>query len=149
MAKLADLMYQRDGALTRELAREPAGFGIGQVPSRLRPDAVTSVICGFCSTGCALDVHMRDGRAVNITPTVNYSVNAGTACPKGWEALTPLRARDRATTPLVRSRDGALVPVSWPTAIETFVTRLAAIKAKHGGEALAFLGTGQMPSEEL
>jgi anaerobic selenocysteine-containing dehydrogenase len=146
--KIAELLYQREGTLTHDLAREPAGFAIGQVPARLRPDAVTSMVCGFCSTGCALDIHMRDGRAVNVTPTGDYSVNAGSACPKGWEALAPLRARDRATTPLVRT-DGTLQPTSWPTAIDTFVTKLKAIQAKHGPEALAFLGTGQMPSEEL
>jgi assimilatory nitrate reductase catalytic subunit len=149
MAKLADLMYQRDGALTQELVREPAGFGIGQLPARLRPDAVTSMVCGFCSTGCSLDIHIRDGHAINVSPSSNYSVNAGTACPKGWEALTPLGAGDRATTPLLRSGSGALAPVSWQTAIDAFVTRMQAIKAKHGGEAIAFLGTGQMPSEEL
>ncbi len=147
--RIADLLYQRDGALTSDLAREPAGFGIGQVPRRLAPDAVTSMVCGFCSTGCSLDIHMRDGRAVNLTPTFDYSVNAGMACPKGWDALAPLRAPDRATTPLVRSAAGTLEPASWDIAIDEVVTRFKAIKAKHGAEAFAFLGTGQMPSEEL
>jgi anaerobic selenocysteine-containing dehydrogenase len=145
--RVTELLYQRDGALTADLAREPAGFSIGQVPARLRPDAVTSMVCGFCSTGCALDIHVRDGHAVNVTPTADYSVNSGSACPKGWEALAPLRARDRATTPLLRSSGGALVPVSWETAIEAFVSRMKAIQAKHGPESVAFLGTGQMPSE--
>ncbi|HEY5947968.1 MAG TPA: nitrate reductase [Kofleriaceae bacterium] len=149
MRRLANLLFERDGALTSQLAREPGGFGMGQVPTRLRPDAVTSMVCGFCSTGCSLDIHMRDGRAVNVTPSDDYSVNAGAACPKGWDALTPLRANDRATTPLVRSADGVLEPVSWQTAIDAFVSRAKAIKAKHGGEAIAFLGTGQLPSEEL
>jgi anaerobic selenocysteine-containing dehydrogenase len=147
--RIAALVHQRDGAQTRTLARQPAGFGIGQVPSRLAPDAVTSMVCGFCSTGCSLDVHVRDGRAVNITPTADYTVNAGMACPKGWDALAPLRARDRATTPLLRGGDGRLAPVSWDTAIDTFVARFKAIEDKHGAEAMAFLGTGQMPSEEL
>ena len=49
------------------------------------------MVCGFCSTGCSLDVHLRDGEAVNLTPTTDYPVNLGMACPKGWEALTPLR----------------------------------------------------------
>jgi assimilatory nitrate reductase catalytic subunit len=146
---LGDLVYQRDGALADQLAREPAGFGIGQVPRRLRPDAVTATICGFCSTGCSLDVHVRGGRAVNITPTADYPVNADAACPKGWDALAPLRAPDRATTPLVRWSAGSLEPVSWDTALDVFVTRMKAIAAKHGNEALAFLGTGQLPSEEL
>jgi assimilatory nitrate reductase catalytic subunit len=144
-----DFLRRHDGPLTRELVREPGGFGLGQVPRRLRPDATASMICGYCSTGCSLDVHVQSGRAVNLTPTKGYPVNLGMACPKGWEALTPLRAKDRATTPLLRDDRGRLVPVDWPTAVETFASRFKAIQAKHGPESVAWLGTGQIPSEEL
>jgi anaerobic selenocysteine-containing dehydrogenase len=139
----------RRGSLASELARVPGGFGLGQVPKRLAPDATTSMICGFCSTGCALDVHLRRGEAINVSPTADYPVNTGMACPKGWEALDPLRSSDRATTPLLRDKGGRPVPVGWETAVETLAIRFKAIQAKHGKEAVAFLGTGQMPSEEL
>ncbi|HXN32264.1 MAG TPA: molybdopterin-dependent oxidoreductase, partial [Polyangiaceae bacterium] len=66
-----------------------------------------------------------------------------------WEALAPLKSPDRATTPLLRSAGGKLVPVDWTTAIDTFVTRFKAIQERHGPDSVAFLGTGQMPSEEL
>jgi anaerobic selenocysteine-containing dehydrogenase len=143
------LLRERAGKLTRQLARVPGRFGLGQVPERMAPDATTSMICGFCSTGCSLDVHLRRGEAVNVSPTADYPVNAGMACPKGWEALEPLRSPDRATTPLLRSPSGKLVPVDWATALDAFVARFKAIQAKYGNEAVAFLGTGQMPSEEL
>jgi assimilatory nitrate reductase catalytic subunit len=71
------------------------------------------------------------------------------ACPKGWEALTPLRADDRATTPLLRDRHGVLRPVSWAEAERTFVERFRAIQQEHGPEAVAFLSTGQIPTEEM
>ena len=143
------LLHERSGALTSELARVPGGFGLGQVPKRIAPDATRSMICGFCSTGCSLDVHLQRGEAVNVSPTPDYPVNAGMACPKGWEALVPLRSPDRATAPLLRNASGKLVPVDWTTAIDVFVTRFKAIQEKHGNAAVAFLGTGQMPSEEL
>jgi assimilatory nitrate reductase catalytic subunit len=146
---ISRLLRQVHGPLTRDLDREPGGFGLGQVARRLKPDATTGMICGFCSTGCSLDVHLRDGAAVNVSPTNDYPVNGGAACPKGWEALAPLRAPDRATTPLLRDANGRLAPVSWATAIETFVARMKAIQAKHGDASVAFLGTGQMPTEEL
>jgi assimilatory nitrate reductase catalytic subunit len=147
--RLAPLLRQREGPLTRELVREPGGFGLGQVPRRLKPDATTSMVCGYCSTGCSMDVHLRRGEAVNLSPTKNYPVNLGMACPKGWEALTPLRAKDRATTPLLRDDRGRLVPVGWPTALATFTARFKEIQARHGPASIAWLGTGQMPSEEL
>ncbi len=143
------LRRQQTGVLTRELVRTPGGFGLGQVPERLAPDKTTRMVCGFCSTGCSLDVHIRDGRAVNITPTTNYSVNLGGACPKGWEALTPLRAQDRATTPLLRDANGKLQEVGWSTATSEMARRLKDIQSRHGTDSIAFLSTGQIPTEEM
>jgi assimilatory nitrate reductase catalytic subunit len=143
------LLRQRDGALTFELRRTEGGFGLGQVPERLKPDATTTTICGFCSTGCGLTVHLRGGEAVNLSPAAHYPVNLGMACPKGWEALAPLAAEDRARTPLLRNARGQLVPVEWPAALEALVQRFKAIQAQHGAEAVAFLGTGQAATEEL
>ncbi|MGI8810877.1 MAG: molybdopterin oxidoreductase family protein [Acidimicrobiales bacterium] len=109
-----------------------------------------AIVCGFCSVGCSLDVNVEDGVAVSLTPTKDYPVNLGMACPKGWEALTPLRAPDRATSPLHRaSRDQPLVPVDWPTALDAMVSRFKAVQAEHGPEAVAFISTGQIASEEM
>src|ERR1041385_8730912 len=103
------------GPFTTELRQQPGQFGLGQVPARLKPDAVAQIICGFCSTGCALKAHLKDGRAVNLSAAADYPVNLGMACPKGWEALTPLAAPDRAATPLLRNEAGELVPTDWDT----------------------------------
>ena len=143
-----DLLVRRDGPLTRELLQEPTKFGLGRMPARLAPDQTTTMVCGFCSTGCGLQILMKDGQAVGLKPTAEYPVNLGMACPKGWEALTPLRGPGRATTPLVR-RNGKLEPASWEDATFEMVGRFKAIKEKHGRGALAWLGTGQMPTEEL
>ena len=89
---LARLVRNHEGPLTRELVRKPGRFGLGQVPSRLAPDAVAHAVCGFCSTGCGLKLHLRDGEACNVTPDPDYPVNRGMACPKGWEVLAPLDA---------------------------------------------------------
>jgi assimilatory nitrate reductase catalytic subunit len=119
------------------------------IPRRMRPDATTRTVCGYCSTGCSLDVHLRDGAAVSLTPTVDYPVNHGMACPKGWEALAVLNAADRATMPLLRDAQGKLAPVGWPQALDTFTTRMKAIQAAHGPESVAFLSTGQIATEEM
>lgn len=134
---------------SKELARTPSALGLGQLPVSVDADAVVRSVCGFCSTGCSLDVHLKDGAAVNITPTPGYPVNAGSACPKGWEALAPLDAVDRATQPMLRNPGGGLLPVSWDRALHEFVTRTRAVQTEHGSEAMAFLSTGQMPTEEM
>ena len=144
------LVFDRNGPLTRELVRKPAGFGLGQVPERFTPDSTTTAVCGFCSTGCGLRVHLSKGEAVNLSAATEYPVNAGMACPKGWEALAPLRSADRATHPMVRkSKGGPLERVTWEEALSLFVGRFSDLIENHGPDSVAFLGTGQMPTEEL
>ena len=145
----SSLLMARGGRQGDDLARSAGGFGLGQVPARLAPEAVTSMVCGYCSVGCSLDVHLREGRAVNLSPTTEYPVNLGMACPKGWEALAPLSAPDRATTPLRRDDRGQLQPVDWPDALDTFVARMRAVQAEHGPASVAFLSTGQIATEEM
>ncbi len=147
--RVGAMWHARDGKLTQLLDRKPGGFGLGQVPRDRAPDGTTTLVCGFCSTGCGLSVHMRDGVAVNLTPAVDYPVNHGMACPKGWEALAPLAAPDRATVPLLRNSAGVLEEVRWTAALDRFVRRFQALQAAHGPQAVAFLGTGQLPVEEL
>src|SRR5260370_11051710 len=137
------------GGLAEEVVVDPGQFGLGKVPARLKPDDVTSMICGFCSTGCSLNVHLKNGQAVNLTPNKDYPVNLGMACPKGWEALTSLSARDRATTPLLRGSQGNLEPIDWDTALQIFTLRFKAIMEQHGPESVAFISTGQIVCEEM
>jgi anaerobic selenocysteine-containing dehydrogenase len=132
------------GPLTADLVREPARFGLGQVPSRLLPDATTKAICGFCSTGCGLKIHLKDGEAINLTPDADYPVNLGTACPKGWEALSVLDAPDRARMPILHGKE-----VDWDTALRYFCDQMKRILDQHGPEAAAFLSTGQIMFEEM
>jgi assimilatory nitrate reductase catalytic subunit len=144
-------LLDRRGPLTREMLLAPAKFGLGRLPTRLHPAHTTTMVCGFCSTGCGLEIHLdAEGQAVNLSPAREHPVNLGMACPKGWQALAPLRAADRATTPLLRAARGKrLEPVDWSAALGAFTARMKAIQAAHGPASIAWLGTGQLVSEEL
>jgi anaerobic selenocysteine-containing dehydrogenase len=142
-------LFEREGPLSQELVLEPSRFGLGLLPEELQPQSVVGSVCGYCSTGCNLSIHLRDGAAVGLTPATEYPVNLGMACPKGWESLTVLAASDRATTPLVRNLAGQLEPVEWDTALRTFVDRMKSIQTAHGRESIAFLSTGQIVTEEM
>ena len=121
--------------LTRRAAAQRRGSsasaGAGPAARRMRPRAM---VCGFCSTGCSLDIHLRDGEAVGPDADGDYPVNLGMACPKGWEALAVLDAPDRATTPLAaQTPSGRLVPVDWDAALATrSSTACKAIQRAHG-----------------
>jgi assimilatory nitrate reductase catalytic subunit len=76
-------------------------------------------------------------------------VNLGVACAKGWNALAPLRASERATVPLARTPRGTHVPLAWDDALRRFTRELHAVQARRGPDAAAFLTTGALPTEEL
>ena len=147
--QLKKFFYQRDGQFTKELELTESRHGLGKLPQRLLPERLIKSICGYCSVGCSLDIHMKGAEAVNLTPTLNYPVNLGEACPKGWEALTPLKARDRAVKPLLRNSKGELQETTWDIAMETFVNHFVRIQNQYGKESVAFLSTGQIPTEEM
>src|SRR5262249_1977462 len=56
---------------------------------------------------------------------------------------------DRGTTPLVRGSKGDWQPVDWHAAMLEFCSRMKAIQARHGPHSIAFLGTGQICTEEM
>ncbi len=147
--QLPNLIQARTGEMTRELLLRPGDHGLGMTHTSLIGNATTISVCGYCSTGCGLRIHLRDGEAIGLTPETSYPVNIGMACPKGWEALRVLESADRATHPLVRDKDGKLGRVSWDSAIDTFVSRFKSIQETHGAESIAFISTGQIPCEEM
>jgi anaerobic selenocysteine-containing dehydrogenase len=147
--RLKSLVRAKDGHLTRELLRAPGRFGLGLLPAGKAPDAVTSMVCGYCSTGCSLNIHLRDGEAINLSPDKAATVNLGMACPKGWEALRVLESDDRGTVPLLKGPDGTHQPTDWQTAMSTMVGRIKAIQNEHGADSVAFLSTGQIATEEM
>ncbi|MDA7860806.1 nitrate reductase [Akkermansiaceae bacterium] len=144
MFGLKTLLKKKSGPLTSELLLRPNDFGLGRLPKNLETTATASSICGFCSTGCQLKIHFKGGKAIGLTPSPNYPVNLGMACPKGWEALSVLDSPDRATSPLLRGED-----ISWQEAAESFATEFKKIQEKHGKESVAFISTGQIATEEM
>ncbi|MEZ6070053.1 MAG: molybdopterin-dependent oxidoreductase [Pirellulales bacterium] len=147
--KLLPRLHAHDGPLTRELLLEPGRFGLGMVPATMTPHATTNMVCGYCSTGCGLNIHLRDGAATGLTPTTEYPVNLGMACPKGWEALRVLDSPDRATSPLLGERGKELKETTWQQAADVFAQRMRSIQRQYGPDAVAFISTGQITTEEM
>lgn len=149
-ASARELLLNRDGVLTRELLLQPGRYGLASRISNHAADSIVACVCGYCSTGCSLNVHIKNGEAVSLSPKTEYPVNLGMACPKGWQALDVLDAPDRAVTPLLRrNRLSAPEPITWDNALGVFCDRLKGIQQQHGNDAIAFLSTGQIATEEM
>ena len=149
-AVLNKFLKQKTGPLTSELLLRPNDFGLGKLPRNLETDSTTTSVCGFCSTGCQLKLHLHEGQAVGLTPSPDYPVNLGMACPKGWEALSVLESSERATVPLLKEfANEPAREVSWDLAARIFTDKFKKIQATHGDDSVAFISTGQIATEEM
>lgn len=143
------LLYRREGPLSAGLRQSDSCLLGGLLPTAAHPETTTTSVCGFCSTGCGLSAHLQAGHALRLTPDPHYPVNSGRACPKGWEALAVLDSPQRALAPELRWPGKRPQKISWEAAAAHFVSRVRGLIQQHGPGSMAFLSTGQIPTEEM
>ena len=105
--------------------------------------------CNLCALACNIDFYVEDGKIAKVSPTVDYPVNKGFCCIKGLsldKQQTKIKARKR---PLLRDENGEMKEVSWEEAFKTFAKKMTSIQEKYGKESVAFISTGQMPTEDM
>jgi predicted molibdopterin-dependent oxidoreductase YjgC len=103
-------------------------------------------VCSYCGCGCNLTLHVSKNEVVRVTSRRD-TINEGWLCVKGRFGQGFLNSPDRLTTPLIR-KDGALVPASWEEAFGYIAEKLAAIKKKHGPDAIGGLSSARCTNEE-
>jgi anaerobic selenocysteine-containing dehydrogenase len=111
------------------------------------PDHWVQSTCVLCSTGCALDIGVKDGRIVGVRGREVDRVNLGRLGPKGLHGWEANHTADRLTHPLVR-REGRLQQATWDEAMDLIGARVREIKEKHSANAIGFYNTGQLMLEE-
>ncbi|MFV0286647.1 MAG: molybdopterin oxidoreductase family protein [Demequina sp.] len=77
-----------------------------------------------------------------------FPTNRGGLCQKGWTSAEVLRAKDRVTTPLIRTADGGFREAGWDEALDLIATRLASLQSEHGKDAVAIFGGGGLTNEK-
>jgi formate dehydrogenase alpha subunit len=106
-------------------------------------------VCPYCAVGCGLLVEARDGVVWRVRGDPSHPANRGRLCAKG--ALLPgtLRTPDRLLVPQARSsRDQPFRRATWDEALALVAGRFRAIIAEDGPDAVAFYGSGQLPTED-
>ena len=105
--------------------------------------------CNLCALACNLDFYVENGKIEKVAPTVDYPVNQGFCCIKGLnlhKQQTKIKARK---APLLRDENGNMKEISWEEGFKTFAEKMTAIQEKYGKESVAFISTGQMPTEDM
>jgi predicted molibdopterin-dependent oxidoreductase YjgC len=105
--------------------------------------------CGYCGVGCQMDINVRDGKIVKVTTPREGAPapNHGSLCIKGRFGYDFIGHPERLKSPMIR-KDGELKEASWEEAITYVADRLAAIRKKHGPDAIAGLASARCTNEE-
>lgn len=105
--------------------------------------------CNLCALACNIDFYVDNGKIAKVSPTVDYPVNKGFCCIKGLnldKQQSKIKARKN---PLLRDENGDMKEISWEEGIKVFAEKMTAIQEKYGKESVAFISTGQMPTEDM
>ncbi len=103
--------------------------------------------CPYCGCGCEILLETVDGRITQTLPSKTNPMNQGKLCIKGWNVHEFVQSPQRLTKPLLK-KDGVLQEVSWDEALDFTASRLQEIKAKYGGDSMAFLSSAKCSNEE-
>lgn len=93
--------------------------------------------CRFCHAICGLEVDVEDGRAVAVRGDRAHPISQGYLCEKGKALLEQHEAADRLRATQKRLADGTFVPIPSAQAMDEIATRLAAMIARDGPQAIA------------
>lgn len=107
---------------------------------------IITTTCIYCGVGCQLDLHVRDGKVVSVTPG-KTGPGEGKLCIKGWSAHEFIHHPDRLTKPLIREA-GGFREATWDEALDLVAYRLTEIRNTHGPDALGFFSSAKATNEE-
>src|SRR4051812_46044146 len=111
------------------------------------PERWVQSTCLLCSTGCAVDIGVRDGHMVGVRGREADRVNRGRLGPKGLYGWQANHHPDRLKRPLVRM-NGELREATWDEALERVVEKLKDTREKYTPGAIGFYNSGQLLLEE-
>ena len=113
--------------------------------------AVTSgavrTTCPYCGVGCGLKAERVASGDVTVAPDPDHPANLGRVCSKGAALGETVGLDGRLLHPMAR-RDGTLMRVDWPTALDRVAQGLKRVIARHGPDAVAFYLSGQLLTED-
>jgi anaerobic selenocysteine-containing dehydrogenase len=105
-------------------------------------------VCPYCGVGCVVGAAVFENRIAKISADKAVAPNFGMLCAKGAYLKDIFDERHRLAHPMIRLHRGmAPTPVPWEEAVSFVAERLSDIRKRHGSDAAAFYGSGQLDTE--
>src|SRR3972149_1565461 len=109
------------GALSAELSPAEAK----ERELRTKGAKETRTVCPFCSVGCGIIVHTKDGKGVYTEGDQDHPINEGTLCSKGASLCQIINNPLRLTKPKYRAAGAAdWKEVEWDWALDEIAERI-------------------------
>ncbi len=157
------------GFAVAELGADPQELRAATVESKLAGTRQVTTICNFCSCGCGMVCHVKDGKLVNLEGDPDHIINQGALCSKGAAMRATHDSDQRVTVPLYRAPGSDhWQEITWDQAYDKLAAKIKQVrdstwidketdKDKDGKEvdyvvnrtdAIGFMGGAQNTNEE-
>ena len=91
----------------------------------------TKTICPYCSVGCGINVHTKDGKVVNTEGDPEHPISEGTLCPKGASIMELVHNETRVLKPMYRAPGAdAWKEVEWDWALDQIAKKVKETRDK-------------------
>jgi formate dehydrogenase major subunit len=92
---------------------------------RIKGATETTTICPYCSVGCGIIVHTKDGKVINTEGDPDHPTNEGTLCSKGASIYQMVNNPQRLTKPKYRAPGSKeWKDVEWGWALDEIAKRV-------------------------
>jgi formate dehydrogenase major subunit len=92
---------------------------------RIKGAKETTSVCCYCSVGCGILVHTRDGKVINSEGDPEHPISEGALCSKGTSLYQVVNNGDRLLKPRYRSPGAAeWKEVEWDWALDQIARRI-------------------------
>jgi formate dehydrogenase major subunit len=111
------------GAIGAGLTPEEAAAK--ELELRTKGSTETTTICPYCSVGCGLIVHTKDGKLINAEGDPNHPISEGTLCSKGQSLFQIVNNAKRLIKPRYRAAGATeWKEVEWGWALDEIAKRV-------------------------
>ncbi len=98
---------------------------------RIKDAKVTHTVCPYCSVGCGINVHTKDGKVVYTEGDQEHPINEGTLCSKGQSLYSIVNNPTRLVKPKYRAAGATeWKDVEWDWALDEIAKRVKATRDK-------------------
>lgn len=157
------------GLALAELGLKPADVQAATKQSKLVGAQEFTTACNFCSCGCGMVAHVRDGKLLNLEGDPDHVINEGALCSKGAAMKATHENPQRLMKPRYRAPGAtSWTDISWEEAFDKIAKKVKATRdanwiatekdkdkdgneveyTVHRTEAIGFLGGAQNTNEE-